>query len=137
MTVNGVLWPACKVTGSEIPLRLKAVLLKLAAVTVTLAPLAVSFPDPVPLVPSTMLPIARVAGETASCPGEEEEFEEVAGLALLTPWQALSTKGSARRRNVPSPFCIRSRDSRLIPFLGMRVHELGSAWRIHGATHEH
>jgi hypothetical protein len=40
----------------------------LAAVTVTLAPLAFRVPDAVPLVPTTTLPKARVVGVTASCP---------------------------------------------------------------------
>jgi hypothetical protein len=67
--VNGVLWPAGTVTGRERPPTLKTELLVLAAVTVTSAPLAVSVPEAVPLVPSITSPRAKVVGVTASCPG--------------------------------------------------------------------
>ena len=40
----------------------------LAAVTVTLAPLAVKLPEAVALVPTTTLPKPRVAGDTVSWP---------------------------------------------------------------------
>jgi hypothetical protein len=40
----------------------------LAAVTVTLAPLAVSVPVAVPLEPTVTFPKARVLGDTLSCP---------------------------------------------------------------------
>ncbi len=40
----------------------------LAAVTVTVAPLALRVPAAVPLEPTWTLPRARVAGETVSCP---------------------------------------------------------------------
>lgn len=79
------------VTGSDNPLTLKAELLELAAVIVTLAPLAVKFPDADPLDPSATLPMLRVPGETASWPAEPEEPEEPEELdvfeepALLTP----------------------------------------------------
>ena len=69
VTVNGTLSPAGMVTGNERPLTLNTdSSLVLAAVTVTLAPLAVSVPDAVPLVPTTTLPTPRVVGLTASCP---------------------------------------------------------------------
>ena len=68
VTVNEALWPAGMVTGSESPLTLNAELLVLAPVTVTLAPLAVSIPDELPLVPTTTLPRSMVVGATASCP---------------------------------------------------------------------
>jgi len=68
VTENEVLWPAGIVTGSERPPTLKTELFELAAVTVTLAPLAVRLPDAVPLFPSTTLPKSRVVGVTLSCP---------------------------------------------------------------------
>jgi hypothetical protein len=66
--VNGTLCPAGIVTGSDSWLMLKTELFVLAAVTVTLAPLAVRLPDAVPLVPITTLPSGNVAGVTASTP---------------------------------------------------------------------
>jgi hypothetical protein len=68
VTVNGTLLPAGIVTGNDKPPTLKTELFELAAVTVTLAPLAVKLPDAVPLVPTTTLPRGRVAGLTLSCP---------------------------------------------------------------------
>jgi hypothetical protein len=56
------------VTGSDSPLRLNAELLLLTALTVTLDPPAVRVPDALPLVPTTTLPTARVAGLTPSVP---------------------------------------------------------------------
>ena len=55
-TVKGTLCPAAMVTGSVRPLRVNAELLMLSAVTVTLAPPALSDPDAVPLLPTTTLP---------------------------------------------------------------------------------
>src|SRR5215469_2346465 len=66
--VKGTLWPAGMVSGSDSPLTLNTELLLLAAVTVTLAPLAVIVPDAVPLWPRTTLPRSRVAGVTPSLP---------------------------------------------------------------------
>ncbi len=66
--VNGTLCPAGIVTGSDSPLIVKAELFVLAAVTVTLAPLAFKLPEPVPLPPLTTLPMASVDGEILSCP---------------------------------------------------------------------
>jgi SpoU rRNA methylase family enzyme len=66
--VNGTLLPAAIVTGNDKPPTLNTELFELAAVTVTLAPLAVKLPDAVPLVPTTTLPKARVVGLTVSCP---------------------------------------------------------------------
>lgn len=43
-------------------------MLELAPVTITLAPVALNVPDPVPLAPATTLPRDRVAGETVSWP---------------------------------------------------------------------
>ena len=64
VTVNGTLWPAAMVTGSVSPLTTNNELFELAPVTVTLAPVALSVPEPVPLSPATMLPRFRVAGLT-------------------------------------------------------------------------
>jgi len=66
--VNGRLWPAAMVTGRDRPPRENTELFVVAAVTVTLAPVAVKLPDADPLVPSTTLPRASVLGETPSCP---------------------------------------------------------------------
>jgi hypothetical protein len=66
--VNGTLCPAGMVTGSDRPLTVNSELFVLAAVTVTLAPLAVRFPDAVPLVPTTTLPTPSVVGVIASVP---------------------------------------------------------------------
>jgi hypothetical protein len=66
--VKGTLWPAGMVTGSDSPPTLNTELLLLAAVTVTLAPLAVIVPDAVPLWPTTTLPRPRVVGAMESVP---------------------------------------------------------------------
>lgn len=66
--VNGALCPDGMVTGRERPPMLKAELFVLAAVTVTLPPLAVKLPEAVPLCPTTTLPNPRVAGATDNCP---------------------------------------------------------------------
>jgi hypothetical protein len=68
VTVNGTLLPAAIVVGSDSPLMVNAPLLELPAVTVTLAPVAVSVPEAVPFVPTTTLPTAIVPGLTVSCP---------------------------------------------------------------------
>ena len=68
VTVNATLLPAAIVFGSDSPLIVNAELFELAAVTVTLAPVAFSVPVPVPLVPTTTLPTAMVEGVTVSCP---------------------------------------------------------------------
>ena len=65
---KGMLSPAGIVTGNVKPPIAKTELLLPAAVTVTLAPLAVSLPDALPLVPTTTLPRFKVVGVTASCP---------------------------------------------------------------------
>jgi hypothetical protein len=80
VTVIGALWPAGIVTGKESPLTLNAALLELMAVTVTLAPLAIRLPVPVPLVPATTLPIANVVGLTASCPDATAVPVPVSGM---------------------------------------------------------
>jgi hypothetical protein len=67
--MNGVLCPDGIVTGRESPPTLKAELFVLAAVTVTLPPLALKLPEAVPLWPTTTSPNARVAGVTDNWPG--------------------------------------------------------------------
>lgn len=98
VTVNEALLPAAIVTGSDSPLMVNAELLVLAAVTFTLAPLATSSPVAVPLVPTTTLPTATVAGLTLSCPTaavpvpergtlrvEFDAFEVIVTLPLASP----------------------------------------------------
>jgi len=68
VTVNGTLCPAGIVTGSDSWLMLKTELFVLAAVTVTLAPLALRLPVAAPLVPITTLPRGKLAGVTVSTP---------------------------------------------------------------------
>lgn len=69
VTENGTLCPSAIVTGNEIPLKVKAVLSELPAVTVTLPPLALSVPDAVPLLPINTLPSPKGDGLTESCVG--------------------------------------------------------------------
>jgi|ERR1700722_5921025 hypothetical protein len=64
--VNGKLWPAVITAGSDKPLIVNRELFVLAAVTVTLAPLAFRFPEAVPLAPTATFPTARVAGVAVS-----------------------------------------------------------------------
>ena len=78
VTLKEVLCPAGIVTGNGRPPTLNAELLALAAPTVTFAPLAVSVPDAVPLVPTTTLPVARVDGVTDNCPGVAEPVPDTA-----------------------------------------------------------
>ena len=66
MILNVWLWPAEIVNGSDMPPTVKVVLLVVALVMVTLAPLAVKVPDAIPLVPTTTFPRFSVDGETAS-----------------------------------------------------------------------
>jgi hypothetical protein len=66
--VNEALWPAAIVCGSEKPPIVNTELFVPAAVTVTLAPLALTVPVAVPLDPTVTLPSGRVVGETLSCP---------------------------------------------------------------------
>jgi len=68
VTVKETLWPAGMVTGSDSPPTLNTELLVLAPVTITVAPLAVSSPDELPLLPTSTLPRFNVVGLTASCP---------------------------------------------------------------------
>lgn len=68
VTVYGALCPARIVTGRDKPLTVNRELFEAAAVTVTFDPLAFRLPDAVPLVPTTTLPIPRVAGVAVSCP---------------------------------------------------------------------
>jgi len=101
VTVNDTLLPAGIVTGNDKPPTLNTELFELAAVTVTLAPLAVKLPDAVPLVPTTTLPKARVVGLTVSCPTAVtpvpdngivsvgfDPFEVIVTLPLTAPAEA-------------------------------------------------
>ena len=73
VTVKDTFCPAAIVTGSDSPLKVNRALLLLAAVTVTLAPLALRLPVAVPLLPTTTLPTSKVAGVTLNCPGAVAE----------------------------------------------------------------
>jgi hypothetical protein len=68
VTVKGTLCPAGIVAGSDRPPITNSELFVLAAVTVTLTPLAFRLPVAVPLVPATTLPTAMVAGVAVNCP---------------------------------------------------------------------
>ena len=68
VTINETLCPAGMVTGSVSPPTENTELFVLAAVTVTLEPLAVSIPDELPLLPTSTLPRFMVVGLTESCP---------------------------------------------------------------------
>ena len=67
-TVNCTLLPAGIVTGKDSPLRVNSELLRLAEVTVTLAPVALSCAGRFAPVATTTLPKAKLAGVTANCP---------------------------------------------------------------------
>jgi len=64
--VNDALFPAEIVCGKEKPPIVKTELFVLAAVTVTVPPVAVSVPVAVPLDPTTTIPNPRLDGETLS-----------------------------------------------------------------------
>jgi len=94
--VNGTLWPVGIVTGSDNPLTVNCALFVPAAVTVTLAPLALKLPDAVPLVPTTTLPRFKVVGVAVNCPAvalpvpdkgivKVEALEEIVMLPLTVP----------------------------------------------------
>lgn len=61
-----MLWPAARVSGSEIPLTVNSEVLMLAAETVTPDPLAVSVVVRLLLCPTVTLPKFSVAGLTAN-----------------------------------------------------------------------
>ena len=67
-TLNAVLWPAASVSGREIPATVNSELFRVAEDTVTLDPLALSFPLNVSLASTTTLPKLKVVGLTANCP---------------------------------------------------------------------
>jgi hypothetical protein len=71
VTVKATGLPVVTVTGKERPLTENSFALAplmLTAVTVTLAPVAVSVPVAVPLFPTVTLPALMVVGETLNCP---------------------------------------------------------------------
>jgi hypothetical protein len=69
VTLKGTLWPAEIVKGSFSPLRMNSELFEEPDDMVTLAPLAVSVPAWVWLVPTVIVPKFMLPGVTASCPG--------------------------------------------------------------------
>jgi len=97
VTVNCTLLPAGIVTGNDSPLRVNSELLRLADVTVTLAPVALSCAGRFALVATTTLPKAKLAGVTANCPAAVpvpdsgifrvgfDAFEATARLPLALP----------------------------------------------------
>ena len=66
VTVKGADWPAVKVTGKEIPEKTNSLLLRLADVIVSEAPVAVKLPLSDELDPTVRLPKLRLPGDTAS-----------------------------------------------------------------------
>jgi len=68
VTVNDLLWPDCRVSGSDSPLRLNSVVLVLAEEIVTLPPLALNVSVRLLLEPTATLPKSRLLGETANWP---------------------------------------------------------------------
>ena len=69
VTVKGTLPPTGMVAGKVSPLIVNAELFVLAAVTVTIAPVALRVPEAVPLLPTETLPRLKVAGLAESVPG--------------------------------------------------------------------
>jgi hypothetical protein len=68
VTVKGVVWPAVRVVGREIPERANSLLLMLAAEMVTDDPVAPRVPFSEPLAPATTLPKLKLVGETDNWP---------------------------------------------------------------------
>jgi len=118
VTVNGVVWPAASVIGSEIPESVNSPLFILADVIVTEAPLAFKLLLSDELDPTTTLPKLRLVGETANWPaavpvpesvifsGELDAFDTrdrlplaaaaLAGVKVavkVTLWLAVSVRG--------------------------------------------
>ncbi len=97
VTVKVADCPAGIVAGSEIPESANSLLLRLADVTVTDAPVAVRLPLSDELNPTTTLPKLRLVGETANVPaavpvpesailsGELDAFDTTDRLPLAAP----------------------------------------------------
>ena len=68
VTVKFALCPAARVTGNEIPLIVNSELPTLTEDTVTLAPVALSVPVWLPLVPTVTLPTLIGLGLALNCP---------------------------------------------------------------------
>lgn len=102
VTVNGTLWPAEIVRGSDNPPTLNAELFELAAVTVIPTLPADRFPVAIPLAPAATLPKLRVVGLTPSWPAATDEEREEA--PLLTPWQPHKAMKVVRSTNRPADF---------------------------------
>jgi hypothetical protein len=89
--------PAVSVAGNEIPESTNSLLLRLAEVIVTDAPLAIRLPPSAELDPTATLPKLRLVGDTANCPadvpvperaifsGEFDAFETTAKVPLAAP----------------------------------------------------
>ena len=67
-TEKGTVCPAAIVAGSERPVSVKAELLELAALMVTLAPVALRLPDAVAVPPTVTLPRLSTVGVAESWP---------------------------------------------------------------------
>jgi hypothetical protein len=126
VTVNGTLWPALMVAGSDSPLTLNCELLEFAAVTVTLEPVAFRLADAVPLPPATTLPKESVLGLTASCPSPEEPEDPVEPLELadpepplLTPWQPTRKTRAASASVAPADLLKRLGEKNLTFLVGI------------------
>jgi len=97
VTVKVADCPEAKVTGNEMPERANSLLVELAEVTVTEAPLAVMLPFIAECDPTVTLPKARVDGDTASVPaaapvpvsamlsGEFDAFDTTDKVPLAAP----------------------------------------------------
>jgi hypothetical protein len=97
VTVKAADWPALSVAGSEIPERENSLLVKLAELIVTVAPLAVRLPFSAELEPTVTLPKLRLVGDTANVPedvpvpesttmrGELEAFDTTDRFPVTAP----------------------------------------------------
>ena len=95
--MKGADCPAARVSGSEIPDSTNSALFRLAELTVTDAPVAFKLPLSDELDPTTALPNAKAAGETASWPAAApvpdstilsvgfDPFDTIARLPLAAP----------------------------------------------------
>jgi hypothetical protein len=103
VNVNGTLCPDGMLTGSDKPLMVNRELFEVAAVTVTLVPLALRAPEAVPLLPMTTSPADNVAGVAVSCAvvdvPDVPDVPDAAALAELNPWQP--TVAPRQRRTSP------------------------------------
>jgi hypothetical protein len=90
--VKGTFWPAGIIAGTDKPLMVKRELLVLAAVTVTLAPLALRVPETVPLAPTATLPADKVVGSAVNTAVAVVPVPERARLRVgLEPFDVMVT----------------------------------------------